>query len=74
MVQFHFCYRWLYGLVFILSVTKIVRMKSEPKVGVSFVTKAQTIKANNSLAQICDLNAHLNLENMVITEDFIQWF
>ena len=49
-------------------------MKSVPQVGVSVVTKAQTIKANNSLTQLHDLNAHLNLENAVITEDFIQRF
>ena len=71
-VQFQFCYRLLFRLVFILSVTKIVRMKREPQVGVSAVTKAQTIKANNSLTQLHDLNAHLNLEHSVITEDFIQ--
>ena len=52
----------------------MVRMKSEPHVGVSAVPKAQTIKANNSLTQLHDLNPHLNLENSVITEDFIQWF
>ena len=74
MVQFQFCYRLLFGLVFILSVTKIVRMKSEPQVGVSFETKAQTVKANDSLTQLHDLNAHLNQENSVITEDFVQGF
>ena len=52
----------------------MVRMKSEPQVGVSVVPKAQTIKANNSLTQLHDANAHLDLENLVITEDFIQWF
>ena len=74
MVQFQFSYRWLFGLVAVLSVTKIVRMKSVLQVGVSVVTKAQTIKANNSLTQQHDLSAHLNLENAVITEDFIQRF
>ena len=74
MVQFQFCYRQLFRLVFILSVTQMVRTKSESIVGVSVVPKVQTIKANNSLTQLHDLNAHLNLENSVITEDFIQWF
>ena len=52
----------------------MVRMKSEPQFGVSVVLKAQTIKANNSLTQLNDLNTHLKLENSVITEDFIQKF
>ena len=67
MVQFQFCYRLLLGLVFILSVTKIVRMKRKPQFGVSIVTKALTIKANNSLTQLHDLDAHLNLEIEMIT-------
>ena len=74
MVQFQFCYRLLFGLVFILSVTKMVRTKSKPQVGVSVVTKAQTIKAYDSLTQLHDLNVHLNLENSVITEDFFLSF
>ena len=74
MVQFQFCFRLSFQLVFILSVTKMVRMKSEPQVGVSVVTKALTIKANNSLTQLHDLNAHLNLEDSVITKDFVQRF
>ena len=53
---------------------KMMRTKSEPQVGVSVVHEAQTIKANKSLTQLHDLNAHLNLENSVITEDFIQQF
>ena len=60
--------------MFILSVTKMMRMKSKPRVGVLVVTKAQTTKANDSLTQLHDLNAHLNLENSVITEDFVQRF
>ena len=63
MIQFLFCYRWLFRFVFILAVTKMVRMKSEPQVAVSVVPKAQTVKANNSLTQLHDLNAHLNLVN-----------
>ena len=63
-----------FQLVFIPSVTKLVRMKSEPQVGVSVVPKVQTIKVNNSLTQLHDLYTHLNLENSVITEDFIQHF
>ena len=74
LVEFQFCYRLLFGLVFVLSVTKIVRTKSEPQIGASVVTKAQTIKANDSLTPLHDLNAHLSLENSVITEDFIQQF
>ena len=73
-VQFQFCARWLFRLVFILLVTKMVRMKSKPQVGVSVVTKAQTIKANISLIQLHDLNANLNLEYSALTEEFIQQF
>ena len=50
----------------------MVRTKSEPQVGVSVVTKAWTTKAIDSLTQLHDLNAHLNLDNSVITEDFVQ--
>ena len=52
----------------------MVRTKSEPQAGVSVVPKAQTTKPNNSLTQQHDLNAHLNLENSVITGDFFQMF
>ena len=52
----------------------MVSMKGEPKVGVSGVTKVQTTKANDSLTNLHELNAHLNLENSVITEDFVQRF
>ena len=74
MVQFQSCYRLLFRLVFILSVTKMVGTKSEPQVGVSVVAKAQTIKPNDSLTQLHDLNAHLNLENSVVPEDIVQRF
>ena len=72
--QFQFCYRLLFKLGFELSVTQMVRLKNEPQVGVSVVTKAQTTKANDSLTNLHDLNAHLNLENSVIMEDFVQRF
>ena len=52
----------------------MVRTKCEPQVGVSIVPKAQIVKANKSLTQLHDLNAHLNLKNSVIMEDFIQHF
>ena len=74
MVLFQFCYIWLYRLVFELSVTKMVRTKSKPQVGVSVVTIAWNIKGNKSLTQLHDCSPHLNLENSVITEDFTQWF
>ena len=52
----------------------MVRTKNEPQVGIPVVPKAQTVKAYKSLTQLHDPNAHLKLENAVITEDFIQQF
>ena len=52
----------------------MVKMKSEPQVGVSVVTKAQTTKVNDSLTNLHDFNAHVNLENSMIMEDFVQKF
>ena len=52
----------------------MIRMKSEPQVKISVVTKTQTTKANDSLVNLHDFNAHLNLENSEILEDFVQRF
>ena len=52
----------------------MVRTKSKPQVKISVVIKTWTTKANESLINLHDLNAHLNLENAVITEDFAQRF
>ena len=60
-------------LVFVLSVIQMVRMKIEPQVKISVLTKTKTTKANDSLINLLDLNAHLNLENSVM-EDFVQRF
>ena len=46
-------------------------MKSKPQVKISVVTETQTTKTNDSLTNLNDLNAHLNLENSVILEDFL---
>ena len=74
LVQCWFFYRLLFKLVFTLSVIQMVRTKSKPQVKILFVTKTQTTKADDSLINLHDLNAHLNLENSVIMEDFVQRF
>ena len=50
----------------------MVRTKKESQVKISVVTKTQTTKADNSLINLHDLNAHLNLEYTMITEDFFE--
>ena len=74
LVQCWFCYRLLFKLVFTLSVIQMVRTKSKPQVKISVVTKTLTTKTNDSLNNLHDLNAHLNLENSVIMEDLFQRF
>ena len=73
-VQCQFCYRLLFKLVFALSVIQMVITKSQPQVKISVVTKTQTTKANDSLTNLHDLTALLNLENSIIMEDFVQRF
>ena len=72
LVQCWFCYRLLFKLVFALTVIQMVRTKSEPQVKISVETKTWTTKANDLLTNLHDLNTHLNLENSVIMEDFVQ--
>ena len=52
----------------------MARTKSEPHVKISVVTTTKTTKPNDLLTNFHDLNAHLNLENSVIMEDFVQRF
>ena len=52
----------------------MLRMKSELQFKISVVTKTQTTKTNDLLTSLHDLNAHLNLDNSIIMEDFVQRF
>ena len=52
----------------------MVRRLSKPQAKISVVVETRATKANHLVANLHDLNAHLNLENSVIAEDFVQRF
>ena len=74
LVQFQFGYRLLFWACICTLSNPDGENEKQVSVGVSVVTKAQTTKANESLTHLHDLNAHLNLENSVTMEDFVQRF